>query len=244
MNEIKFSTSKKLKTFLEGVEPVPIKTNVPQWFKNLKHEPDNKTVKGCKPFLDAITSGYLIKMPQDLWLEHNVWDEEKKIFDSKFRYSNEFENLLNVNANRPDTHEPKQLKDSPLVKKNGNLPIYKILNPYTIKTPPGYSCLITAPFNNKEDRFEIVTGIVDTDKFNVEINFPIVLNTDKYKSLKTVIERGTPIAQVFPFKRDPWKMKFVYEERETSNFLKDPFTLARKLIHNYRDFYWEKKRWT
>lgn len=243
MNVITFSAPKRLEEFLKGVEPVPIKTNVPKWFKNLKHTPQDLTVKGCKPFLDAITSGYLFKMPQDLYLEHNVWDEEKKAYDSRFRYSVNFENRYNLNTNYPDIHPTKQVEGSPMVEKNGKLPFYKITNPYTIKTPPGYSCLFTAPLNNKEDRFEIISGIVDTDKFNIEINFPMVINTDKYKTLKTVIERGTPIAQIIPFKREPWKIKVDYENRDSSNFALDPFYLARKLIHNYQNFIWEKKKW-
>ena len=41
--------------------------------------------------------------------------------------------------------------------------------------------------------------------FNTEINFPIVINGDKYPTLKTTLKIGTPYVQIIPFKRDNWK---------------------------------------
>ena len=49
-NVINFSAPKKLKEYLSDVLPVPIKTNIPDWFKNLKHTFNNQTAKGCMPF--------------------------------------------------------------------------------------------------------------------------------------------------------------------------------------------------
>ena len=58
--------------------PIPIKLNIPDWFKKLKHGAFGKekfTIKGCMPFLDTLTSGYLLKIPQDYQIEHNVLNE-------------------------------------------------------------------------------------------------------------------------------------------------------------------------
>jgi hypothetical protein len=65
------------------------------------------------------------------------------------------------------------------LKKIKNLSFYKIINPWKIKTPKGYSCLFVSPLNNSDDRFSIISGIVDTDTFPNEINFPIIINGDK-----------------------------------------------------------------
>ena len=244
VNKITFSAPNNLEYYLKDVLPVPIKTNIPEWFKKLNHTMENNTIKGCMPFLDALTAGYLLKMPQDLFIKHNVWNEKIKKYDSFFKYSVQVDaTTLNLNSSlTPQTHQPQQLEGSPLIKKNGdNLPFYKILNPYHIKTPPGYSCLFTPPINNKDDRFEIISGIVDTDKFDVEINFPFVINNDKYPSLETVIERGTPYVQIIPFKRDDWKMNVIFEKRNTSKFWQYPF--LKKLLHNYKTFFWNKKKW-
>ena len=111
---------------------------------------------------------------------------------------------------------------------------------FVIKTPPGYSCLFTAPLNNRDDRFETISGIVDTDIYDNHINFPIILNGDKYPSLETTIERGTPYVQIIPFKRNDWKI--VVEERQSPIFL-ERVNIFRKLWNNYKTFFWKKKKW-
>ena len=87
MNIIEFSAPKNIEYFLKDVLPIPAKLNIPDWFKKLNHTPKLKTVKGCMPFLDALTAGYILKMPQDLFLKHNVLNKETKKFDSFFQYS-------------------------------------------------------------------------------------------------------------------------------------------------------------
>ena len=79
--------------------------------------------------------------------------------------------------------------------------------------------------NNHDDRFSIIPGIVDTDTYNIEINFPFVVNGDKYPSLRSLIKRGTPIVQVIPFKREQWRMKM--ESIDQEERLKDNFYLRK-----------------
>ena len=55
----------------------------------------------------------------------------------------------------------------------------KWVNPYVIKTPPGYSVLITQPFH-RESVFTILPGIVDTDKYKSQVHFPFVLKDNKW----------------------------------------------------------------
>jgi|TARA_R100000084_G_scaffold108960_2_gene73257 hypothetical protein len=244
MNIIKFSAPKKIETYLQGVYPVPIKTNIPEWFKKIEHTQEKKTIKGCMPFLDSMTSGYLLKMPQDLYLKHNVWNDETNNYDSFFKYAMENGNAAELGLNNwnKEIHFKEQLEGSPQIKKNSNLPIYKILNPFHIQTPKGYSCLFTAPLNNRDDRFEIMSGIVDTDVFEMEINFPFVINSDKYPSLETTIQRGTPYVQIIPFKREEWKMDLLFEDRVSKNWTVG-HNILRKLFNNYKNFYWKKKKW-
>ena len=122
------------------------------------------------------------------------------------------------------------------------MPFHKLLNPWIIKTPPGYSCLFLPPMNNSDDRFSIIPGIVDTDTFTSEINFPIIINGDKYPVLETVIKMGTPIAQVFPFKRESWKM-VIEEENSEKEQNKRLFDLRSTIINVYKNKWWSKKSW-
>ena len=115
----------------------------------------------------------------------------------------------------------------------------KILNTWKIKTPKGYSCLFVPPLNNSDDRFSIIPGIVDTDTFPNEINFPIIINGDKYPILDTTIKKGTPYVQVIPFKRDCWKMKF--KPRKQKEIQNTNIFYGLKLLNTYKEKYWIKK---
>ena len=204
-NIIEFSSQESIIENKE-INPIPCKLNIPKWFKELEHDPIEKTVKGCVPFLETLTAGYLLKTPIELYIEHNVIKENKIIANLSTGFES---NNLNLNTSNDvlNTHPIKQLGKCPFVQKNKNLPFQKILNPWIIKTPPGYSCLFLPPLNNTDDRFSIIPGIVDTDNFLTHINFPIIINGDKYPVLETTIKPGTPYVQVIPFKREAWKMK-------------------------------------
>ena len=246
--EIEFSAHEDYFALKEDY-PIPSKFNIPEWYKNLEHTILNKTVKGCMPFLDSLTAGYLFKMPQDFYLRHNVYNknEKEEIFKDSFQTFglHDQSQLLNdkyINLNTGiDVHSLKQVKGSSFIEKNKNLPFYKILNPWKIKTPKGYSCLFVSPLNNSDDRFSIIPGIVDTDTFSNEINFPIIINGDKYPILETTIKKGTPYVQIIPFKRDSWKM--TVKARKQKEIQNSRLFYGLKILNIYKDKYWNKKSW-
>ena len=246
-NTIQFIVNK---SYIENSDdkPIPIKTNIPDWFKKLKHDVDyGKTVKGCMPFLDTLTTGYLLKMPMDIAVHHNYYDiEEKKkatvmkslLFDAPdtLGYLN-----LNYKQLKKERHPIGQLGECPIVHKNKHLPVNKILNPWIIKTPPGYSCLFVPPLNNSDDRFSIIPGIVDTDGFPNEINFPFVVNGDKYPVLNTIVKKGTPYVQIIPFKRENWRMEIKDESHKKNTINK--FFYFKEYLNAYKNNFWKKKSW-
>ena len=246
--EIEFSAHEDY-FYIKEDHPIPAKLNIPEWYKKLEHTINNRTVKGCMPFLDSLTSGYLLKMPQDFYLRHNVNSKDKEgneIKDSFERFAlSDSKALLSakrINLNTyGDLHSIKQLEDSPLIDKNKNFPFYKIMNPWKIKTPIGYSCLFVPPLNNSDDRFSIIPAIVDTDVFPDEINFPIVINGDKYPVLETLIKKGTPYVQIIPFKREKWKM--VTKPRTQKEIQNSQMFYGLKLLNIYKERYWNKKSW-
>ena len=226
--------------------PKPIKLNIPDWYKKLEHSVNNRTIKGCIPVLDSLTFGYSLSIPVDISIHHNVTNKDKngKEFKDSFYGCPIEKNMpsegININdGTHLSNHPIGQLEGSPHVEKNKNLPFYKIANPWIIKTPPGYSCLFVPPLNNEDDRFTILPAIVDTDTFHKEINFPIVLNGDKYPNLETTLKKGTPYAQVIPFKRNNWKMKLSTMD-EKKNMLNN-FLYPLRMLHTYKLDFWNKK---
>jgi len=246
-NIIEFLYPKDCKDLFDDVLPEPAQLNIPEWYKELNHNEELLTVKGCIPFLDTLTAGYILKIPQDTHIRFNVINEEngKPDLFVKYSFARRTDDLvrvkLNLNNSHPESHPIEQLGPKcPFHNKNKNLPFIKILNPFIIKTPPGYSCLFVSPLNNSDDRFNIISGIVDTDTFNGEINFPIIVNGDKYPSLDSVIERGTPYVQIIPFKRENWKMKV---KEHNKNIFVTRLAQAKSFLYNYKKHFWFKKKW-
>ena len=233
-NLIEFSADKEYINLKKNL-PKPIKLNIPDWYKKLEHKADNPTIKGCVPFLDSLITGYVLELPQDFYLKMNYLDKNE--------YNLKVEPSLGItkfNLNTKQTmqiHSKNQIKGSSKIDKNLNFPIFKILNPWTIKTPPGYSCLFVSPLNNKDDRFEIISAIVNTDEYKNEINFPIVFNGDKYPIQDTILKQGTPYVQIIPFKRESWKMSI--KEKKNGR----DFNHASKILHIYRNLFWKKISW-
>jgi len=177
-------------TEFDILHPEPSSKFIPSWFRKMQGVTDGiMTVKKCVPFLDAITGGYMIPLPADVF-----WDKEKKAFDS--------DSLVETVTQ----HYPSQSEDVKLPEEYDPTP-HKWMSNWHIKTPKGYSCLITSPMNRPDLPFYSFSGIVDTDRHPLIINFPFVLRKDFHGK----IEAGTPLVQVIPFKRDTWSRNVIDE---------------------------------
>ena len=182
----------------------------------------NATVKTCLPFLDSMTAGYIIPFDQDYLVDPVETD------------------FTIVPANREQSdfgfHNQAQLSEA--WKKIAGENAGKFHNKWLIKTPPGYSCLFVKPMNRIEERFEVISGIVDTDTYINTINFPFIL---RKRDEQFLIKKGEPMVQVIPFKRESWKMKISGEKTEP--FVKRKLLYMTKIIHIYKDKFWSKKSW-
>jgi hypothetical protein len=177
-------------------KPQPASQFIPNWYKDTnsyigrEKKPDGKagstaTIKRCMPVFDAITAGYIITLPADVFV--SLRDGEQIFEWSHF-------GLV--------TFHP--IEQAPLHPLRNSQAYPKWNNPWAIKTPKGYSTLFVQPFH-RESPFTILPGIVDTDQYYAPVNFPFVINDENFEGL---IPKGTPIAQVIPIKRDEWKMNF------------------------------------
>ncbi len=171
-------------------KPFPAKQAIPEWFRNipaidpeaLSATNNGLTVKRCMPFLDALTLGWIMPLAATVRLEISDggaqidcgWDFDKVMISP---------------------HNVEQVKGHPRLP----MPPMKFHNHWTITTPPGWSCLFIPPMNRPNPLFEIASGVVDTDTYRSPIHFPFFATAPEGVH---VIEKGTPIAQVIPFRRD------------------------------------------
>jgi hypothetical protein len=210
--------------------PKPASKLVPDWYKNTNSYINNErkpsgngttsaTIKKCIPVFDAITAGYIIESPADVFVsikDGNQW----------FEWANF--GLINF-------HPVEQAPEHPL---KTPYPYPKWNNPWSITTPKGYSTLFVQPFH-RESVFTILPGIVDTDQYTPPINFPFVINNLLFEGL---IPKGTPIAQVIPFKRDTWSME-IGNKKHLQAQNKITQELQNKFFDRYKSMFWSKKEY-
>ena len=175
----------------EGVlaPPVPAKEEMPAWFKGLPAvdkdhlTPTNNglTVKRCMPFLDALTAGWILPLATTVRLE--IRDGGATV-DAGWDFDRVMVTFHNAHQVAGNPRQPR--------------PACKFHNYWTIRTPPGWSCLFVPPLNRPNPVFEVAAGIVDTDTYASDIHFPFFATADDGVH---VLEKGTPMVQVIPFRR-------------------------------------------
>jgi hypothetical protein len=225
MNEIVFTLMPGMENIPKDYYPVPGVKAVPDWYKNMKTSfnegkvdsflvSESQTMKRCMPILDAITTGYVIKTHTDIYIDNT---------DGKldFKWANDVTPTVTF-------HGAYQVTGYINMQMSNGAP--KMSNPWAIKTPKGYSCLFINPMHRPPMGVRILEGIVDTDGYVTAVNFPFIVED----GFVGTIPAGTPIAQVIPFKRASFRIKFggVKEQKEANKIV----TLLRSTwINGYRN---------
>lgn len=161
---------------------------LPDWFRVFDRVISGKrTVKSCMPFLDAMTAGYTIVLPVDVFIDADRQD---------IRVSASIDVIAK--------HYKEQIPPGMILDTYSDEP-YKWINSFYVKTPKGYSSYIMHPANRPDLPFMTLSGVVDTDNHPLLINFPFLIKN----GFSGVIPAGTPIAQILPFKREDWNHKVI-----------------------------------
>jgi hypothetical protein len=211
-------------------KPIPASQTIPEWWRKMKPTiaggkfdvgpKANYTAKKCFPLLDGITAGYTIP----LWADLLVTQEEFP----KVKWTTEH-NVLDV--------WPLEQSAGFEIPDGYSSLVFKYLYGWVIETPKDWSCLIIHPIGYPNLPFRTIPGVVDTDKLKTIINPPFVIK----KGFEGIIEKGTPIAQVIPIKRESWEMQTELME-EGENF-RNHEKLFTKLAGSYGRFMREKKEY-
>ena len=216
-------TFRSIDPSLQIDRPVPSTKNVPSWYRTMPGVTEKiQTVKKCVPFLDAFAMGYHIPLSADV-----SYDKE----NAQFTYSSKLAPVSHhFQSQTQEVELPPEFETQP----------HKWSNLWEIKTPRGYSTLFIHPLNRMDLPFYSFTGVVDTDKHPLIINFPFVIRKD----FEGTIPQGTPIIQAIPFKRDKWSAEFL------DQFLKDAHNSTRLTHQNaeppfgwYKRKFWSRKEY-
>lgn len=239
MNKINFIASSQ-EVYASENPPIPAYQGIPDWFKNIPPERESSslnprtksTVKKCVPFLDALTTGYLLRCPQDIYISRDI--DNNIISEWAVARLNEkppFDSIPVFDADKPETrYQGLQVNDA------FNPQVWRMNLYPRIETPDGYSVLITHPFNRYDLPFLTLSGIIDSDRLHGPMSVSMFLRDD----FVGIIEKDTPVAQVFPFKRENWNhgIEKPYSKDEDD---KHHFSIFSKMVRSYQSNFWSKK---
>jgi hypothetical protein len=212
------------------VFPTPALKNIPSWYNEINNYKDSTkntnnngytsgTIKKCIPVFDAMTTGYIISTHCDIYITKNN--------DEIFYEWSAFDAIL--------FHDYWQGEGHPKILKNQNIPKWN--NPWSIKTPKGYSCLFIEPVH-RDVPLKILEGVVDTDVYSNPVLLPFTVK----ENFEGLVPAGTPIAQVVPFRRDNWAIEKGNKKNiEEAN--KVFYKLSSKFFDRYKTLFWQKKSW-
>jgi hypothetical protein len=212
----------------------PAKKNIPEWYKKIPKFKNEKlfdfetqkfgsSIKFCMPFVESLTSGYMVTLPYDLFVTKNknnspfiTWRVDDKYAPS-WREVPADPNL--VPFNHFDTEYTWKLGCS-------------------FNVPKGYSMLLTHPLNRYDLPFTTISGIIDGGYTTLyDGNVPFYIKKD----FEGMIPQGTPIVQVIPFYNEEWSSK------KEKGLLKESDENSKKahavFFGWYKKNYWVRKKY-
>jgi hypothetical protein len=235
--QIIFKEATKQAQYLKNI-PKPSSNTVPNWFKEqtlftdgsrninnfLKADhPVGATYKLCVPLTDSVTSGYTATLPVDIYVK-NISKENSYI--PRISWNVDWEVLDNQNN--------EFLGNYPIPHGYTNI-LFRWSLDWKIETPSGYSSLIVHPFHQNDLPFFTVSALVDTDMFPNRLFLPFFIKD----GFEGIIKEGTPIAQIFPIKREVWESsKGNYSDEDAFNINN---LMKFNFIKAYKNKYWSKK---
>jgi hypothetical protein len=215
-------------------KPFPAASGLPKWWRDAtpyiksSKNPDGKKMiifnsnsnasfKKCTPMLDVLSSGYIVP----LWSDIQVQIDNGEQYVSWRVGKDVFENHNGQEVEIPDGYSKKQFK-------------YK--NPWIPKLPFGYSALIVPCFGYPNNPFRAISAVIDYDKTPHPLFVPMYLK----ENFEGIIERGTPMFQIIPFKRTNWTSSFSFfgDVEMAANLDRD---VKSTIVSNYVKNFWQKK---
>ena len=175
-----------------SLNPETSKKNIPQWFVDssrywFPEDPSSLSFKACPALIDAFVSGYVLKTPCDIYISKGLNPQGEEQFIAMTQ--NGYQDFCGSRVDMVGFPKP--------------LGTDKHFHWYPNWMPgleEGYSALYVHPVNRYDLPFVTLSGIIDNDKMDTPGLMPFFLKT----GFEGLIPKGTPYAQIFPFKREEW----------------------------------------
>ena len=184
------------------------RTKTPDWFKNIPH--GENSLKRCYGVADLMRTGYVVPLWASLDVRRPIskldqrWDAkfhtaETGIFSTESVSERDIEYYFSQEALRRGQFPLHQTGgECPVAKRKPRASCYlKLINPWVFRTAPGWSCLFLPTIWEPNDKYEVLGAVVHTDYYP---NANVVINI--FTNEPFVIEEGTIMQHVIPFKRD------------------------------------------
>ena len=220
-------------------EPIPAKKVKPEWYKKLpslvEDENGNRldTIKRCPAMHDWLSMGYLIRNRHTVlvllsegengeplaisfalkdmsteklsYIKTLVKEKKSQAALDYIMHNKLFFQEMSDRYHRIGGHPAKQITG---MSRDDKMQL-KFKMDFLIETPKGTSCYYLDPFLFDNPYFSTWQGVIDTDKFNqITTNNNLIFYPKVDESF--IIPKGTPLVQIVPFVRYPWKSKVTY----------------------------------
>lgn len=198
-----YPTNEEISQYAEP--PRPMRDYRPQWIADMPRRLNNEkkfrftnfastnlTMRGCLPMMDAFDAGYALTLPCDVLFERTE--------DGGLKYQHR---PLRDGLYAPiGVRDPISAPMSPWSEKHfGYEQLALNFTPWwSVRLPMGWSALFIHPLNRTDLPFYMLGGILDADGWGQAGNHPFILK----ENWEGVLEKGTPMVQVIPFKRAAW----------------------------------------
>ena len=204
---------------IKNFKPVLASEVQPDWWKKSKVQEIVRgrvrhTIRACPAMEDWLKMGYYIVSSRNIKVHIGMSDED---VGSEISFADDFEGGEYSSPSHPVDQFGGVFnflgKDVAPVRD-----AFKMRNPWNITTPKGYSVFYLDPFLHQSPYFAVWPGILDTDKFNKNIDNAQVIFYPKVDH-SFIIEKGTPLVQIIPFRREEWHA--TYQLRSHKSFIEN-----------------------
>lgn len=248
--EMKIIFNNEDKTASKHWPPILAKDYIPEWYSKLPSPKESyafneevvKTISACVPVSDLLTSGYIIRTNYEIRVAEKIINFTPKMNIVTAKpigevVTNKMKNVKSEEVQGLHPSHPVGIYSDKLCpmrsqQKTNTSSYFKFDTEWSVKTPPGYSCLVMQPYYLFRNDVSIMPAIIDTDKFDKKI--PVV------GFLTGIAEEarffcGDPLIQIIPFKRDEWQAEFTSDKPmdKTKMFL---YNAYKKIFHTPKIF--------